>query len=126
MPLAAGENEFSLSGYSAMVHAGAVDVIQPDICKCGGIGAMLRISKLAEGRKLAAHQWRTRLGLIASLQAIASLGNGLCVEFPFWEPAEEIVSPPIRAENGLVQVPPRPGLGVKLRDDAVQRFVARL
>ncbi|MBI4258076.1 MAG: mandelate racemase/muconate lactonizing enzyme family protein [Thaumarchaeota archaeon] len=124
VPIAAGENEFSLSGYKTMMKEEAVDIVQPDITKCGGIGALMNISRLVGEKKVAAHQWRTRLGLIASIHVVASIRNGLCVEYPSSQMSENIFSETIVPQNGKIQIPSREGLGVEPREEAIRRFRA--
>ena len=47
MPLAAGENEFGLQGFRELIRAGAVDIVQPDACRCGGISEVWKVGQLA-------------------------------------------------------------------------------
>ncbi|MBM3460274.1 MAG: mandelate racemase/muconate lactonizing enzyme family protein, partial [Armatimonadetes bacterium] len=47
VPLAAGENEFGFQGFRELVRAGAVDIVQPDASRCGGITEVVRVARLA-------------------------------------------------------------------------------
>jgi len=47
MPIAAGENEFSIGGFERLIASGAIDVVQPEIAKFGGLTPARRIGELA-------------------------------------------------------------------------------
>ena len=44
VPLAAGENEFGVQGFRELIRAGAIDIVQADACRTGGITEVLRIA----------------------------------------------------------------------------------
>ena len=48
IPLAAGENEFGLQGFRELIRAGAVNMVQPDASRCGGISEVWKVAKLAQ------------------------------------------------------------------------------
>jgi D-galactarolactone cycloisomerase len=48
IPVAAGENDFGVQGFREMLRAGALDIVQPDVCRAGGISEVFRIGRLAE------------------------------------------------------------------------------
>ena len=82
VPIAAGENEFGVQGFRVRLRAGAVDIVQPDACRDGGIGETNRVGKLAQefGASVATHTWSDAVALTANAHVIASLPNGLTVE----------------------------------------------
>jgi L-alanine-DL-glutamate epimerase-like enolase superfamily enzyme len=57
MDIAAGEYGYDLFYFRRMLEAGAVDVLQADVTRCGGITQFLRVSALcaAQGVRLSAH-----------------------------------------------------------------------
>jgi L-alanine-DL-glutamate epimerase-like enolase superfamily enzyme len=51
--LAAGENEFGLQGFRELIRMKAVDIVQPDASRCGGLSEVVRVARMAQGRLLA-------------------------------------------------------------------------
>lgn len=125
VPLAAGENEFGLQGFRELIRAKAVDIVQPDASRCGGISEMLRVARLAaeEGLKVAPHSWSDAVAIVANAHVVASLPHGLTVEIdqtgnPF---VERLLVEPLRIVDGELRLSERPGLGVELDMAAVER-----
>jgi D-galactarolactone cycloisomerase len=126
VPLAAGENDFGVQGFRELIRAGALDIVQPDACRAGGITETLRIARLASeaGLRVAPHTWSDAVALRANAHVIAALSHGLTVEVdqtgnPF---VDDLLAKPLEIADGRLLLGDAPGLGVDL-DDAV---VARL
>jgi D-galactarolactone cycloisomerase len=126
VPLAAGENEFGLQGFRELIRAKAVDIVQPDASRCGGISEMLRVARLAAeaGLKVAPHSWSDAVAIVANAHVVAALPHGLTVEVdqtgnPF---VEELLSEPLQVADGELRLSERPGLGVELDLAAVERY----
>jgi len=104
----------------------AVDVIQPDVTKCGGLSEGRRIGWMAQdhGVLLVPHGWNTGIGVAADLALTAALPVARWIEYQTGVPyIEEILDPPFKLDNeGMLRVPTGPGLGVKLNWDAVRRY----
>jgi L-alanine-DL-glutamate epimerase-like enolase superfamily enzyme len=104
----------------------AVDVIQPDVTKCGGLSEGRRIGWMAQdhGVLLVPHGWNTGIGVAADLALTAALPVARWIEYQTGVPyIEEILDPPFKLDNeGMLRVPTGPGLGVKLNWDAVGRY----
>jgi D-galactarolactone cycloisomerase len=122
VPLAAGENEFGVQGFRELLRAGAIDIVQADACRAGGISEVLRIAGMAAelGLRVAPHTWSDAVALTANAHVVAALPHGLTVEIdqtgnPF---IEELLSAPLRIEDGYLQLGDAPGLGIEL-DPAV-------
>ena len=49
--VAAGEQDATRWGFRELIERGHVDLIQPDVTRCGGITEMLRIAALARGAR---------------------------------------------------------------------------
>lgn len=66
--LAAGENEFSVAGFGRLLDAGAVDVVQPDLVKCGGLSVANQIGELARAAdvSIAPHNFSLGPSLLAN------------------------------------------------------------
>jgi L-alanine-DL-glutamate epimerase-like enolase superfamily enzyme len=117
----------------AYLRAGSLDVYQPDAVLAVGV---LRARELAE-RALAAghwftpHAWTNGIGLLANLHLAAGVGGGPFLELPYdppgWTPERRdfMLAEPVRpSDDGYLAVPNRPGLGIQLDDDAVERYSA--
>ena len=122
-PIALGENESTLYGFSEIARQRAGDILQPSITKVGGISEFRKIGALAQAANLpiAPHSFYFGPGLAATLHVAATLGGPLPVEFPTGEHETSFLARPIRARDGWVEVPSGPGLGVELNPEALRR-----
>ena len=125
VPLAAGENEFGLQGFRELIDSGAVQIVQPDCCRCGGFTEARRIADraLAHGLQVAPHTWSDAVALAANMHLVASTENSLTVEIdqtgnPF---VDGLLAKPLRIHDGMVGMPSGPGLGVEIDEDFVAR-----
>lgn len=128
VPILTGENLVLLAGFLPLLEAGAVDLIAPDLQKCGGLLEAKRIAGMAEhyGISLAPHCIASPLGLMAAAHLCATAPLFVALEFhgqdvPFWS---RLVTGPPLIQDGYVAMTERPGLGVEL-DEAVAREYAR-
>ncbi len=82
-PIAGYETEIGLYGFRELITRGAVDIVQPDIAWAGGFSECRRIAALAQAHHLmvAPHAFASAVTLAASLHFIASIPNGLVLEF---------------------------------------------
>ena len=126
VPLAAGENEFGVQGFRELLRAGAIDIVQADACRTGGISEVLRIAKMAAeaALRVAPHTWSDAVALTANAHIVASLPHGLTVEVdqtgnPF---IEELLAEPLRIEGGYLQLSDAPGLGIELNPAALAKL----
>jgi L-alanine-DL-glutamate epimerase-like enolase superfamily enzyme len=128
--IAGYETEVGLYGFRELITQGAVDIIQPDIAWAGGFTECRRIAALAHAynRMVAPHAFSSALTLVASMHLLASLPNGLMLEFDQNPHAlrQELLKEPIQTDqDGFVKLPERPGLGVELDPTAVERYRTR-
>ena len=126
VPLAAGENEFGLQGFGELIHSGAVDIVQPDCSRSGGITECWRIGLAANERGLsvATHTWSDAVAVVANMHLVASLPNGVTVEVdrtgnPF---IDELLTEPLVVRDGEISLPTGPGLGIELDEDVVDAY----
>ncbi len=107
----------------------AVDVIQPDTTRVGGISEAFKIASYAldHGIQVAPHGWNTAVGLAADLQIIAALAQGEWVEYvtpsPFIDGLLETA--PVLDAEGKLEIPDGPGLGVAWNRDGIERYTGR-
>jgi L-alanine-DL-glutamate epimerase-like enolase superfamily enzyme len=125
--IAGYETEIGLYGFRELITQGAVDIVQPDIAWAGGFTECRRIAALAHAYNLmvAPHAFSSAIVLVASMHLLASIPNGLVLEFDQNPHAlrEELLKEPLRVDqDGFVKLPDRPGLGVELDPVAVERY----
>ncbi len=124
--IAAGEQDATRWGFRELMDAGHLDVIQPDVTRCGGLTEALRIARLAEARGVACvpHAWKSGIIKAASLHLNAVLPEALFQEYC-------VAGTPINnaltrqsfpLEDGYVRVPTDPGLGVDLDPEVLERY----
>ena len=121
-PICTGENLYLRYGFRDLLEKQAVDIIMPDLPKCGGISEGRKIANMAETYyiPLAPHNVSGPLGTIASCHVCASIPNFLVLEWhrlgdPNWEKAAIITEPLI--QEGYIVLPDSPGLGIELNED---------
>jgi L-alanine-DL-glutamate epimerase-like enolase superfamily enzyme len=127
VPIAAGENEFGLSGFRELIRAGAIDIAQPDASRTGGISEVLRVAHFASefNVTIAPHTWSDAVAVIANAHAVAASNNALTVEVdqsgnPF---IEEMLVEPLRIVEGMLSLPSGSGLGVNVAWDRMQPYL---
>jgi L-alanine-DL-glutamate epimerase-like enolase superfamily enzyme len=106
----------------------AMDIVQPDVAKVGGLSEMRRIAWMAEQRgiELVPHGWNTAVGVAADIHLVASLPSKSFVEFNVGNPLVEKLSLPRFSLNaeGHLEVPTAPGLGLELDRERLKHFEA--
>jgi galactonate dehydratase len=125
-PLLTGECLYTRFGFKPLIDQGAVDIIAPDVQKTGGILETRRIADLASTRYItvAPHCVATPIGTAASAHLCSVIPNFLVLEYhsiylPYWH--ELVRTPRPFLQDGFIQVPDGPGLGVELDYDAARR-----
>ncbi|MEC7907095.1 MAG: mandelate racemase/muconate lactonizing enzyme family protein [Verrucomicrobiota bacterium] len=104
----------------------AVDYIQPDVTKVGGISEEYRIAQYADDHyiQFVPHGWNTAIGLVADLQLVAATANAQWVEYITLAPyIEKLLAKPITIDDeGNIAIPNGPGLGIELNPDGIAKF----
>jgi L-alanine-DL-glutamate epimerase-like enolase superfamily enzyme len=126
-PIAGYETELGLYGFRELIGRGAIDIVQPDLAWSGGFSECRRIAALAQAhhRMVAPHAFASAVNLVAALHFAASVPNGLVLEWDQNPNAirDELLKEPLRLEkDGTVKLPERPGLGIELDREAVERY----
>ncbi len=129
MKIAAGEWLSTVHEFKDLIEIGRIDVAQPDIGRVGGLSEAKKVSDLDDKnqRIIVPHCWKTSISISAtahfafntpSCAFIEYLPPQLCHETLRRELAEEGFS----FENGLIQIPTRPGLGIEINELAVKKY----
>lgn len=121
VPIAGGEFNDDVHELRDLVDRGSLDVLQPDAALATGIEGATEVASMAQshGLEFAPHTWTNGLGLVANLHVMAATHARWC-EFPIEPPAltpetrDFPLAEPIEAEDGFVEPPDGPGLGVEL------------
>lgn len=134
LPVAGGETWHGRWAFAEAIAKRAVDILQPDVCGCGGFTEMKKIISMAEvaGLRLVPHVWGTAVQIAASLHVHAILPPGPprhdsaqpLLEFdrtvsPY---RQAIITRPIEHEGGVVAVPEGPGLGIEINRAALEKY----
>ncbi len=126
VPIALGENLHTRYAFENFIARGAVDILQPDVARAGGISKVVKIAALAahHGLSVSFHTWGDAVALAASLHLAAALKNSSVMELDCTENPlrSELLKEPLEAENGFMVPPQRPGLGIELDPKAEKRF----
>lgn len=137
IPIAGAEVEYTRFGFNEVLSRGCVDIIQPDITATGGFTEYRRLLTLASVYNTAVfpHGWVSAVGQFANLHLTAAIPSAPLRwrdEGPWLE--MDRTPNPLRDEltveqpefhAGLVAVPDRPGLGITVRRETLERYAAR-
>ena len=124
IPIAAGENLGNLLDVERILDAGAVDVIQPDPIKMGGITECWKALQMAEERGVQAepHSPWHGPGLVAALHLIAAMKTDCLAEFYYADLAKSPIGAAGIPRDGFLSVPDGPGLGIRVNEDVLAEF----
>jgi len=126
LPISTGEVLTRRQSFKPYLERGAVDIIQPDCTKCGGLTEAWRIGWMAYEHNilLVPHGWNTAVGLAADLHLTAALPVARYVEYLTPSPyLDLLITEPFRPDaQGYLHVPTAPGLGVELNREALKQF----
>ena len=118
--VSAWEGVFERAGF------GHVDVIQPDVTRCGGLSEALKIARAAErdGIPVVPHAWKSGVIKAASLHLNAVLQTAYFQEYCVAEtPVNRLLTRErMPVVEGFVDVPDKPGLGIELDPEILARY----
>jgi L-alanine-DL-glutamate epimerase-like enolase superfamily enzyme len=122
-----GEQDATWWGFRELIERGRVDVVQPDVTRCGGITEILKIARLATetGKECVPHAWKSGIVKAASLHVNAMIPGATYQEYCVAETPINKLLTNERLEidgNGFVAIPTAPGLGVTLDESVVKRL----
>jgi L-alanine-DL-glutamate epimerase-like enolase superfamily enzyme len=126
VPIAGCEVLTRRQAFIPWLTRGAIDIVQPDVTKVGGISEQRRIAWMAYdfGVKYVGHGWNTALGVAADLQMASAFPDADLVEFIGGSPyVDGILAEPFTLDqDGWLEIPDRPGLGVTIARDKLARY----
>ncbi|MGI9428418.1 MAG: mandelate racemase/muconate lactonizing enzyme family protein [Bythopirellula sp.] len=129
IPIAAGEWQNTHWEFLDLADRGKLAVLQPDVGRVGGFSEILKVTKLAaeRDRLIVPHCWKTGIGIAASAHVAAATE---CCRYIEFLPShlcqsvlrKELVADELEMVDGLIPLPKKPGLGIELNRDALQRY----
>jgi galactonate dehydratase len=119
LPIATGERIYTKWGFREILEKGAASVLQPDIAHAGGIFEGRLIAGMAEAyyAAIAPHRSLGPIALAACIQLDASIPNFLMQEHV--SVGEGYLREPFQLQDGFVELPKGPGLGIELDGEAL-------
>lgn len=126
--LATGERLLTRWGNKDVIERQLVDVLQPDVCHCGGISELRRIAAMAETYyiNMAFHNPKGPVATAASIHVAAAIPNFLILEHVSRIPVfDEIQVEPMALGEGYYDLPTNPGLGVDLNEEVFESYPYR-
>jgi L-alanine-DL-glutamate epimerase-like enolase superfamily enzyme len=116
-PVASGETEYTRYGMRDMITAQACDILMPDLQRIGGLSEMRKTAALAASFDIPIS---THVFTEHSLSIAGSTANCMSVEhMPWFAP---LFNEPINIEDGMIDIPQRPGCGFTFNSDALKRY----
>jgi L-alanine-DL-glutamate epimerase-like enolase superfamily enzyme len=124
--IATGEADSTFVPFRALVERAHVDVLQPDLARCGGFTVARQIALLerTSAVEIVPHCFSTGVLVAASLHFVATLDRPTWSEFSVADSplVNGILREPFTLRDGRLPVPTGPGLGIELDPDAVDRL----
>ena len=130
-PTLTGEDIFLKEGFIKLIDERAIDMIHPDLASSGGILETKKIGDYAEehGIPMMMHFAGTPVSMMANVHCAAATQNFIALEhhsvdIPWWEDLVTGIEKPI-VQDGYVNVPEKPGLGIELNEDVVKEHLRK-
>jgi D-galactarolactone cycloisomerase len=134
MPISGAEQQRGRWAFRRMIQEHALDIIQPDICVCGGFTEYRKIAAMASANhvRVIPHMFGTAIRLAATLHLLAAQPDSPRALEPFpalleYDMSEnalrtELAKEPIRHDHGVVAVPQGPGLGIEIDREVLKQY----
>jgi L-rhamnonate dehydratase len=126
MRIATGEEESGRRAFVRLINKTHIDIIQPDMSRCGGLTEAKKIASIADDANILCipHAFKTGILVAASIQFIAAVPHAPFLEFSVTESAirKELLVQPFVQKDGFVEVPQSPGLGIELNPEVISKY----
>lgn len=124
IPIAVGENLGTVNEVRRLLEANAVDFVQPDACKIGGITELMRAADVAHaaGVHIDPHAPYYGPGLIASVHCLAGMTDGSLCEYFFADLVERPLGDIGVPRDGFIEVPKNAGLGIEVDERLLAKY----
>jgi len=126
LPVAGGEQEYSLHGFRWLIANDGLQIVQPDIYYFGGMIRSFKVAQMAHalGKQCTPHMTGGGLGFLYMIHFVSALPNALPYhEFKGLKTDIIYDSPtsPMKVEDGKLKVPTGPGSGVDIDPDFIKK-----
>lgn len=126
VPISSGESEFTRHDFRELAELRAADVLQPDLAIAGGITEGQRIGAIASAfnLRLAPHLWSGAPAFAAGLHLAASQSPGFILEYSLGHNPmlHDLIEEDFPVVDGMVEIPDRPGLGITVRPEFLEKY----
>jgi galactonate dehydratase len=126
IPLASGECNYTKYEFQKILAAEALDIIQPDICVCGGLLEMKKIAAMAEANYVvvAPHNPMGPVATVVNTHFAASTPNFHILEYhpDDVSPRKDLLKETNVVKSGYLALPVKPGLGIELNEEAFKHY----
>ncbi len=128
IPIATGERLFTTFGFREVVEKRVAQVLQPDLCHCGGILQGFKIAAMAANNyaTIAPHNPLGPISLAACLQLDTCVNNFLAQEIITMDDkhtyGQDIFKEAFVMKDGYVEAPTKPGLGFEVDEYVVKEL----
>lgn len=124
--IATGENVYGFDEFARLVATPGIRILQPDLAKSGGFSIARRIAERANNSDtaIAPHCYSSAIGLAAAAQlgGAYSVVDWLELDIRTNPLRTDLLTQPLGLDDGAIQLPDAPGLGIELDPDAVKSF----
>jgi L-alanine-DL-glutamate epimerase-like enolase superfamily enzyme len=124
--IAYGEKEWDLAGFERVLATGTVDVVGVDPGRAEGITGFRKVTERVEHhrRQSNAHAWSSAIVTAASLAISFATSSARLIEVkPLRNPMQhDLVAEPLEHSDGWFEPPTKPGLGIEVVDEVVERY----
>jgi L-alanine-DL-glutamate epimerase-like enolase superfamily enzyme len=117
VPIASGETDYNRYGIRQMLEMKAADILMPDLARMGGFTDFIKAAHLAEAYEVpvSPHIFSEH-----SLQILGIIPNGTFLEhMPWFAP---LFQEKIEIENGMIEIPNRPGTGFSFDLERIEKY----
>jgi L-alanine-DL-glutamate epimerase-like enolase superfamily enzyme len=125
IPIAAGENVYTLMDFERLLAAQSVDFVQPSPAKMGGISELRKVFPVAavHNTTVMPHSFYDGPGLLAAIHATAALGSAdSMIEWRWFDLEATIYGAALEPKRGRIAVPQGAGLGLDPDPDVIRKF----
>jgi galactonate dehydratase len=126
VPLASGECNYTKYEFQPILQAQALDIVQPDICLCGGVLELKKIAAMAEAHYVvvAPHNPMGPVANVVNTHFAASTPNFLILEYTPDDtpPRRDLIREAPVVKAGYLPIPEKPGWGIELNEEAFRHY----
>jgi galactonate dehydratase len=126
IPLAGGECNYTKHEFRDILAGQVLDIVQPDVCLCGGLLEMKKIAAMAEAQYVvvAPHNPMGPLATTVNVHFAAATPNFFILEYhpDDTAPRKDLLKEPLMVKDGYILVPNKPGFGVELNEEAFKHY----